>query len=73
MVDTCQYLEYRRKSDGKQFDVERAYCTVIGQFVQPMRADICNYRYSLKPEEHCEHYAAAQSSEEDQASEPNQR
>ena len=50
----CPYLEYRLESDGKQFDTERAYCTAAQRFVQAMRADICNDRYDLDHEEHCE-------------------
>jgi hypothetical protein len=53
---TCPHLEYRRESDGKQFDSPRAYCTVTDQFVQAMRADICNDRYNLDHTDHCEIY-----------------
>jgi len=53
---TCPYLEYRRESDGDQFDHPRAYCTAAARFVQPMRADICNDRYDLDHETHCEIY-----------------
>lgn len=52
----CPYLEYRRESDGKQFDHERAYCTAAERYVQAMRADICNDRYDLDHGEHCEIY-----------------
>ncbi|WP_435348935.1 hypothetical protein [Haloarchaeobius sp. HRN-SO-5] len=52
----CPYLEYRRSTDDQQFDVPRAYCTAAGRFVQPLRADICNDRYSLDHAEHCEIY-----------------
>ena len=52
----CPYLEYRQSADGKQFDEQRAYCTVARQFVQPMRADICNDRHGLNHAEHCEIY-----------------
>lgn len=47
----CPYLSYR--SDD-QFDHERAYCAVAEEFVQPMRADICNDRYDLAHDTHCE-------------------
>lgn len=50
---TCPHLSYR---EGEAFDRERAYCTVVGEFVQPMRADICNDRYDLAHDEHCEIY-----------------
>lgn len=53
---TCPHLEYRRESNGEQFDHTRAYCTVTDQFVQPMRADICNDRYDLDHSDHCEIY-----------------
>jgi hypothetical protein len=59
MAGNCKYLEYRQEADGKSFDVERAYCTAAGTFVQPMRADICNERYDLRPADDCEFYAAA--------------
>ncbi len=46
-----------------EFDHERAYCTVVDAFVQPMRADICNDRYDLHHAEHCEYYLHAESRE----------
>ncbi|MFT4947786.1 MAG: hypothetical protein ACI8TL_002035 [Natronomonas sp.] len=49
----CPYLSYR---EGEAFDHERAYCTVTEQFVQPMRADICNDRYDLVHNRDCEVY-----------------
>lgn len=52
----CPYLEYRRESGGKRFNQQRAYCTAAEQFVQPMRADICNDRYDLEHAEYCEIY-----------------
>ena len=56
MSDTCPHLDYRRETDDHSFDTERAYCTVIDEFVQPMRADICNAQYELAPETDCEIY-----------------
>ena len=53
---TCPYLEYRDESDGQRFDEARAYCTAADRFVQPMRADICNDRYDLEHDRHCEIY-----------------
>ncbi|WP_135822287.1 hypothetical protein [Halostella litorea] len=53
---TCPYLEYRRGSGDRQFDAERAYCTAVDRFVQPMRADVCNDRYDLDHAAHCEIY-----------------
>jgi hypothetical protein len=38
------------------FDEPRAYCTAADRFVQPMRADICNDRFALRHDEHCEIY-----------------
>ncbi len=55
MADRCHHLAYREAADG-EFEGERAYCTVLERFVQPMRADVCNRRYDLAPERHCEHY-----------------
>jgi len=55
-MDTCPHLAYRGADDDHAFDGERAYCTVIDEFVQPMRADVCNARFDLDPEAHCEHY-----------------
>ncbi|MFC7214387.1 hypothetical protein ACFQO4_09895 [Saliphagus sp. GCM10025334] len=55
---TCPFLEYRDEADGRQFDRPRAYCTAAERFVQPMRADICNDRYALEHEAHCEIYRA---------------
>jgi hypothetical protein len=34
----------------------RAYCTAADQFVQAMRADVCNRRYGLSPETDCDIY-----------------
>lgn len=69
MADQCQYLEYRELSDGTDAnDVDdadageepRAYCNAADQFVQAMRADICNRRYGLDPETDCEFYRDAE-------------
>ncbi|MFB6236176.1 MAG: hypothetical protein ABEH81_15625 [Halopenitus sp.] len=57
---TCPYLAYRRATDDQEFDTERAYCTASDQFVQPMRADICNDRYDLSHAEHCQIYLEAE-------------
>ena len=51
---TCPHLDYRRADDEHAFDTERAFCTVIEEFVQPMRADICNDRYELDHASDCE-------------------
>jgi hypothetical protein len=53
---TCPHLDYRRDGDGRSFESERAFCTVLGEFVQPMRADICNGRYELDHSGDCEIY-----------------
>ena len=55
---TCPHLEYRDEADERQFDEARAYCTAADRFVQPMRADICNDRYDLAHDSHCEIYLA---------------
>ncbi len=52
----CPHLSYRSSANDTEFDHERAYCAVAQQFVQPMRADICNDRYNLAHDEHCELY-----------------
>lgn len=51
-------MEYREVGgDGDTaFEVARAFCTVTGSFVQPMRADVCNARYGLDPAADCEYY-----------------
>jgi hypothetical protein len=58
MTERCPHLEYRREGDDRSFDGERAYCTVVEWFVQPMRADVCNARHDLAPCSHCEFYRA---------------
>lgn len=55
---TCPFLEYRRSSGERTFDHERPFCTAAEEFVQPMRADICNGRYGLAHERDCEIYLA---------------
>lgn len=52
----CPYLAYRAGAEGHTFDEKRAFCTAVGEFVQPMRADICNGRYDLAHAEDCEIY-----------------
>jgi hypothetical protein len=54
----CPHLEYRREADERTFETERAYCGVVESFVQPMRADVCNDRYDLEHDQHCEIYRA---------------
>lgn len=49
----CPYLAYR---DDDPFATPRAYCTAADRFVQPMRADICNDRWSFTHERDCEIY-----------------
>lgn len=55
-MDRCPHLDYRRSDDDHEFDTERAYCTVVDAFVQPVKADVCNARYDLDPAEHCDIY-----------------
>ena len=66
---TCPFLAYRREAGDQSFDAARAYCTAADEFVQPMRADICNDRYDLRHDEDCEIYLAhadqAEQSEDD--------
>ncbi|MXR20357.1 hypothetical protein [Halobacterium bonnevillei] len=56
---SCPYLEYKASDDGHDFDHERPYCTASGQFVSPMRADICNDRHDFHHEVDCEIYREA--------------
>jgi hypothetical protein len=56
MARRCPHLTYRTDGDGRSFDRERAYCTVVDRFVQPMRADVCNARHGLSAPAHCEFY-----------------
>jgi hypothetical protein len=56
----CPYLSYRDADDDHEFDVERAYCTAVDAFVQPMRADVCNDRYDFDHETDCEFYREAE-------------
>lgn len=49
----CPHLRYRREGNGKSFDHERAYCTVMDAFCTPMRADVCNDRFDFDHESHC--------------------
>ncbi len=70
---TCPHLEYRDRADDRRFDEPRAYCAVADRFVQPMRADICNDRYELAHERHCEIYlehARDDTDEEDGVGDP---
>lgn len=73
MANRCEYLEYRRGANGTEFDTERAYCTVVDQFIQPMRADICNARYDLRPERDCEYYEIAKSSDSNRSGDTGER
>jgi len=61
---TCPHLEYRREDDSTSFDHERPYCAVQGEFVSPMKADICNDRFEFAHAADCDVYRrAAQSTE----------
>lgn len=53
---TCPYLDYRREDGEHQFDHRRPYCGALGEFVSPMKADICNDRFEFDHCEHCEVY-----------------
>lgn len=55
---TCPFLAYRTTANDREFAVARAYCTAADEFVQPMRADICNDRYALDHGTDCEIYRA---------------
>ncbi|NEU56244.1 hypothetical protein [Halorussus sp. MSC15.2] len=65
MPDVCPYLEYRQleaeTESGDAADAQpRAYCNAAEEFVQAMRADICNGRYGLDHETDCEIYREAE-------------
>jgi hypothetical protein len=51
---TCPHLEYRRADGDQEFDHERPYCAILGEFVSPVRADICNDRFDFDHERHCD-------------------
>ncbi|MDS0295442.1 hypothetical protein [Halogeometricum luteum] len=53
---TCPFSEYRPLPDGD--GTPRAYCAAAEEFVQAMRADICNDRYGLDHATDCEIYRA---------------
>lgn len=55
---TCPRLEYRSADDSQSFDHERPYCTELGEFVSPMRADVCNDRFDFSHADHCEVFRA---------------
>ncbi|WP_336035062.1 hypothetical protein [Halobacterium yunchengense] len=55
----CPYLEYRASDDDHDFDHERPYCEAAGEFVSPMKADICNDRHEFDHAEDCDVYRAA--------------
>lgn len=57
----CPYSEHRREADDRTFDTARACCLAIKEFVQPMRAGICNDRYDLDHTADCEFYHDAES------------
>lgn len=61
----CPYLEYRESDDTHEFDHERPYCTASGEFVSPMRADVCNDRHEFDHTSDCDVYRKA--AEEDTA------
>jgi hypothetical protein len=60
---TCPHLEYRADGDGQSFDTPRAYCVAAEQFVQAMRADVCNDRYDLNHATDCEIFRAHEEGE----------
>ncbi|MFC4448118.1 hypothetical protein [Halorussus aquaticus] len=59
MTDRCPYLEYRALSGASEAE-SRAYCAAAEEFVQAMRADVCNDRYGLDHETDCEIYREAE-------------
>lgn len=55
----CRYLTYVESAQDQSFEELRAYCEAADRLVQPMRADICNDRYSLHHTSDCEIYLTA--------------
>lgn len=53
---TYSYLSDRTADGAVEFNTERAYCGIVGEFVSPMRADICNDCFELANQHHCEFY-----------------
>ncbi|MDS0300676.1 hypothetical protein NDI76_18155 [Halogeometricum sp. S1BR25-6] len=51
---TCPFSEYRPLPGGD--GTPRAYCRAAEEFVQAMRADVCNDRYGLDHATDCEIY-----------------
>ncbi|QIO23389.1 hypothetical protein [Haloarcula sp. JP-L23] len=60
----CPHLAYRKTNGDRSFDEARAFCTAVDEFVQPMRADICNDRFELDHAAHCEIYRGHEEGEE---------
>jgi hypothetical protein len=56
---TCPHLDYRADDEDHDFDHERPYCTVTGEFVSPMKADVCNDRHDFEHTADCEIVRAA--------------
>ncbi|ESP89091.1 hypothetical protein [Candidatus Halobonum tyrrellensis] len=54
----CPHLAYRESDGDRAFETARAYCTVVDEFVRPVRADTCTERYGLSPERDCEYFRA---------------
>lgn len=62
----CPYLAYESGDETHEFDHERPYCALAGEFVSPMLADVCNDRHDFDHRTHCDRYrtaAAAETSE----------
>lgn len=51
---SCPYLDYRASDDEHEFDHERPYCVAAGEFVSPMRADVCNDRHQFDHTADCD-------------------
>lgn len=52
---TCPYLTYRRfEGSVPELAHERAFCRIQGEFVSPMKADVCNGRDRFSHATHCD-------------------
>lgn len=60
---TCPHLTYETSDDEHEFEHERPYCSVVEEFVQPLRSDICNDTGDLSHDTHCEIYLEHASSD----------
>lgn len=56
----CPYLEYRERDADHEFDHERPFCAAMGEFVSPMKADVCNDRHDFHHGTDCDVFQRVQ-------------